>query len=69
MNYAKETAPDLRKDVPRDVLQREWLPATRKREKPRGGGGISVLKMEQKCSFKFDKRHGCFLELGGGGVA
>lgn len=32
----------------------------------RGGGGISILKMEQKRSFKFDERHGCFFRTLGG---
>lgn len=37
-------------------------------EKPRDGRGISILKMEQKCSFKFDERHGWFFRtLRGGG--
>lgn len=36
VNYANETAPDLRKDAPRDILQREKLPATRETERWQG---------------------------------
>lgn len=46
------------------IFSRENSSPQQERQEPRGGRGISILKMEQKCSFKFD---GCFLGLGVGG--